>query len=473
VTEGGTFDHMMKQDSVERTSTRNLRPSTIYILGFAAFASYVVGLMFAASNYDALVSMFLGVGLLVVSLPALSRQAARENDNRIFWLLLIALVLKLVIGALGQLYVIKEAYGGAADAELYYRDGWLLAQRFRDFQFGTDDFNFFTGTKSLIGTNFISVVTGYVLAVLGSSKTGAFMFFSWLGFWGLFLFYRAFIIAVPEGRSRSYARFIFFLPSLVFWPSALGKDAWMVLALGLVAFGGARILTDHTWRGLALSGLGLWMAVMVRPHVAALAGIGLAVGYVFRRPQWELRELALVAKAISIIAVAAVALLVVSRSNSFLQESGYANPTDVNSGLSRVGSNTNRGGSTFTPSPLTSPRRAPAAIFTVVFRPIITDANTTQELLAGVEGTMLLLFALARIRWIIAALRSAIRQPYVVMAMIHSGLFVLAFSSVANFGILVRQRSSLLPFALIFLCIPPKKPLRSDTETADDDLMRA
>jgi hypothetical protein len=267
---------------------------------------------------------------------------------------------------------------------------------------------------------------------------------------------------------------VFFLPSLIFWPSAIGKDAWMVLSLGIVAFGAARIFTDHTWRGLAIAGLGLWMAVTVRPHVAALVGIGLAVAYVFRRPRWELRELALVAKAITIIVVAVVALLVVQRSNAFLQESGYTNPTDVNSGLSRVGSNTSRGGSTFRPSPLTSPRRAPAAIFTVVFRPIITDANTSQELIAGVEGTMLLLFALARIRWIIAAIRSAMRQPYVVMAMVHSGLFVLAFSSVANFGILVRQRSSLLPFALIFLCIPPReKPLSSDTELADDDPRRA
>jgi hypothetical protein len=410
----------------------------------------------------------------MISLPTLSRQAARENDRALFWLLLTALMVKLAVGAVGQLYVIKNAYGGLADAELYYGDAWQLAQRFRDFNFATGDFNFFTGTHSLIGTNFISVLTGYVLAVIGSSKTGAFMLFSWIGFWGLFLFYRAFGLAVPEGRSRSYARLVFFLPTLVFWPSAIGKDAWMVLSLGIAAFGAARVLTDHTWRGLALAGLGLWMAVMVRPHVAALTGVGLAVAYALRRPRRELRELALVAKGISIIAVAAVALLVVSRSNSFLQESGYENPTDVTSGLSRVGATTFRGGSTFIPSPLTSPQRAPAAIFTVVFRPIITDAETSQELVAGLEGTMLLLFALARIRWIIAALRSAIRQPYVVMAMIHSGLFVLAFSSVANFGILVRQRSSLLPFALIFLCIPPKKKPadQSEDEAADEALRR-
>jgi hypothetical protein len=445
----------MSEHDVDRGRIgRGLSPRTIFILGVVLFVAYAEGITFAASNYDTLVSLILGPALLVISLPALSRQAARENDRALFWLLLLALMVKLALGAVGQLYVLDEAYGGVADATGYYHEGWQLAQRFRDF-------NFNTGPETLVGTHFIQVVTGYVLAVLGSTRTGAFMFFSWLGFWGLFLFYRAFVIAVPEGRARTYARLVFFLPSLVFWPSAIGKDAWMVLALGIVAFGAARVLTDHTWRGLAIAGLGFWMAVMVRPHVAALAGVGLAVAYVLRRPRWEFRELALVAKAVSCVAVAIVALLVVSRSNTFLREAGYSNPTDVNSGLQRIGGSTSIGGSSFRASPLTSPRRAPAAIFTVVFRPIITDAENTQELLAGIEGTFLLLFTLARFRWIIAALRSAVRQPYVILAMIHSGLFILAFSSFSNFGLLVRQRASLLPFFLLFLSIPPKGRLSS------------
>jgi hypothetical protein len=106
------------------------------------------------------------------------------------------------------------------------------------------------------------------------------------------------------------------------------------------------------------------------------------------------------------------------------------------------------------------------AIFTVVFRPVITDARTSQELVAGMEGTLLFLFALARIRWIIAAVRGAVRQPYVIMAMIHTGLFILGFSSFSNFGLLVRQRSSMLPFFLVLLCIPPKRKPSSEAEPA-------
>lgn len=442
----------MSEGRVGRGIGGGLSPRTIFIVGAVLCVGYAEGMMFAASNYDAMVSLILGPALVAVSLPALSRQAARENDRGLFWLLLAALIVKLVLGAVGQLYVLDEAYGGLADATGYYRAGADLAQGFRDFNFTLGE-----DMDPLVGTNFIKVVTGYVLAILGSARTGAFMFFSWMGFWGLFLFYRAFVIAVPEGRPRTYARLVFFLPTLVFWPSAIGKDAWMVLSLGVVAFGAARVLTDHTWRGLAIAGLGFWMAVMVRPHVAALAGVGLAVAYVFRRPRWELRELALIAKVGSIIVVAVVAILVVGRSNAFLREAGYSDPTDVNSGLYKVRSGTSIGGSSFISSPLTSLRSAPAAIFAVVFRPVITDAQSNQELLAGIEGTFLLLFTLARFRWVIAALRSAIRRPYVILAIIHSGLFVLAFSSFSNFGLLVRQRASLLPFFLVFLSIPPRK----------------
>lgn len=447
----------MKEQEFDRSAVRALQPGTIVVLGFVLLAAYAIGLMFAASTYDTVVATLLGPVLILLTLPALSRQAARESDRRLFWLLLIALMVKLALGAVGQLYVMKDLYGGVADAAYYYDEGVELARQFRDL-------NFETGLDPIIGTNFTKILTGAVLAIIGNSKTGAFMVFSWMGFWGLFLFYRAFVIAVPEGSARTYARLVFFLPSLIFWPSAIGKDAWMVLGLGIAAFGAARVMTGHTWRGLAVAGVGFWMGGMVRPHVVAMVGVGLAAAYLIRRPRKELRELAPVAQAISLIAVAAVALMVVSRSEAWLQTKGFQNPTDVNSSLGSVYTKTSRGGSSFVPSLLTSPQRAPAAAVTVLFRPILTDAEKFQEFIAGIEGSLLLLFALFRIRWIIAGFRSVRRQPYVALAFVYTGLFVLAFSSIANFGILVRQRSSVLPFFLLLLCIPPKSRLLGESD---------
>src|SRR5207244_2142554 len=122
------------------------------------------------------------------------------------------------------------------------------------------------------------------------------------------------------------------------------------------------------------------------------------------------------------------------------------------------------GGSNFSPTPATSWRRLPGSVLSVLFRPTLAEARNFQSTLAALEGTFLLVLLLLRIRWVIAALRSVRRQAYVALAFAFTGLFVVAFSSIANFGILVRQRASVLPFFLVLLSIPPKRRLFSDPE---------
>ena len=47
--------------------------------------------------------------------------------------------------------------------------------------------------------------------------------------------------------------------------------------------------------------------------------------------------------------------------------------------------------------------------------------------------------------------------------LVYTFAFIYAFSSIANFGILARQRSQLLPLLLVVLCLPmnPKAKRRS------------
>jgi hypothetical protein len=432
----------------------SLAPRTILIVGLVILAGYIVGIMLAAGTYDSLVAVIVGPALFVLSLPVLARQATREGDGRVFWFLAIALAVKL-LGAIGQIYLIFNSYGGVADATGYFDAGARLATRFRAWDFST-------GLHPIVGTNFIKIVTGVVLSIIGPSWTGGFLVFSWLGFWGLFLFYRAFRIAVPSGRAFTYGRLLFFLPSLIYWPSAIGKDAWMLLGLGIIAFGSARALTGHLWRGLAIAGIGFWMDLMVRPHVVAIAGLALVAGYLALPRRSELGVLAPVVKALSAVLVVGVAVLLVHKSDTFLRESGIAQPTNLNSTLNSLQNTTAIGGSNFQPSPATNPTHVPGAILTVLFRPTLAEAHNFQSTLAALEGTFLLLLGLLRIRWIISAIRNVRRQAYVAMAMACTGLFVVAFSSIANFGILVRQRASVLPFFLVLLSIPPTRKLFSD-----------
>jgi hypothetical protein len=59
-----------------------------------------------------------------------------------------------------------------------------------------------------------------------------------------------------------------------------------------------------------------------------------------------------------------------------------------------------------------------------------------------------------RRRGIWQALRHPRRRPYVAFVVVFSLLFIYAFSSIANFGILARERTQLLPFFLVLLAIP-------------------
>jgi hypothetical protein len=337
-----------------------------------------------------------------------------------------------------------------ADAAGYHGWGIRLSERF-----WAGDFS--TGLDSLTGTDFIRFLTGVVYTTIGQARLGGFLFFSWLGFWGLYFSYRAFVMACPTGRHRQYAILVLFLPSLVFWPSSIGKEAWMMFSLGLAAYGIANVLSGKMWRGFAIAGVGIWCGVLVRPHVAGLMGLALVAGLGARKLPEEWRHLAPIAKATIFGMVVLGALLLVDRTDDFLRDASIRTERGVGSVLEQVSERTDKGGSSFAPSILESPLRAPIAVPTVLFRPLFFEAHNLQALLAAVEGTFLALFALTRVPWVLSALRSIRRQPYVAFAMAYVILFVVAFSGVANFGLLARERVQLLPFFLVLLCIPPSQ----------------
>jgi hypothetical protein len=427
------------------------------IAGGIVLAAALVGAVvfaLATGSPDASAAMVITPILIAVSLPIFARRARLDADRTLFWILILALVLKLV-GAFLRYYVAFDIYGGVADAAGYHDFGARIADRFRDGVFDS-------GLTDLSGTNFIRFFTGIVYTVIGSTSLGGFLVFSWLGFWGLYLFYRAYSIAVPEGRRSAYAKLLFFLPSLLFWPSSVGKEAWMILSLGIAAYGAARIMTGRTWRGLAFAGVGMLASAQVRPHIAGLLALALVAGYVVRPARLTHRQFAIAGKFIAVVALAFLAVALVQRTDEFLQQSAIETRGGIAGVFEQISERTSIGGSKFQPSILENPLRAPIAAGTILFRPFILEADNFQTLAAAIEMTFLLGLSIARFRWGLHALRSMRRQPYVAFALVYVALFIVAFSGIANFGLLARERVQMLPFFLIFLTIPP--PPRRDEE---------
>jgi hypothetical protein len=445
---------MRLEETPQTTSVASVSTRTAGVVGLAISTAYVAAvlLLMQRTTYDTWGALVIGPALVLLTLPALARQANREADRRLFWLLLLALTLKLIGGFL-RAYVASAVYGGVADASGYHGAGARLAERFRVGDFDVEDL----GLKGFTDTDFIRIATGALYTLIGSTRLGGFLVFSWLGFWGIFLFYRAFTLAVPEGRRGLYGRLLFFLPSMLFWPSSIGKEAWMVFALGVTAYGGAKILSRSIVRGLPITLIGLGLVSLVRPHIAGLVGVALALGYLFRRPRVELRELAPVAKVLSVAVVALVAAVLVVKAQQFLAGSGIETGEGVGHALLEAEERTAQGGSEFTPTVVKSPIQLPLAVLTVLFRPLLFEAGNFQALVAAAEGTFLLGLAVFRFKWVLAALRSVRRQPYVAFAVAFTAMFVVAYSSIANFGILARQRVQVFPILLVLLCIPPRR----------------
>src|SRR5262245_533392 len=283
--------------------------------------------------------LLVGSAIVAISLPILLREATHQGVAQAKWVLVGGLALKLA-GAIARYFVAFGVYGGVSDAVRYGDAGRTIATSI------TSGSIPFAGHTS--GTGLIELLAGFGAVIAGPSLLASFLLFAWLGFWGQYLFYRAFAIGVPEGRLGTYAKLVFFLPSLAFWPSSVGKEAPMLFGLGLATYGAARLLAGRGG-GLVWTVCGVVLAGAIRPHVAALFMIGLGIAWLVhpstarsRVPAWALRI------GIAVLLIAG-AVLAVQRTQSFLQDAGISTDQGINGVFTQTTERTGEGGSEFTP----------------------------------------------------------------------------------------------------------------------------
>ncbi len=409
----------------------------------------------ASGDYDLYGGLLIAPVLLIISLPILRRLTAKEDawTRRV----IVAGLYTKLLGA-GVRYAVTFGVLGTGDAREYHASGRILGQAFRSFDFTGQAYQ--EEIPKLVGTPFIRLITGVVYMVSPASELSGFMVFSWLSFWGLYLFYRAFCIAIPDGNRRRYAILIFFLPSLVFWPSSIGKEAWMLLTLGIVAYGTARIFTYQRF-GFPIVALGLWATAMVRPHVTLIVFLALAVGYILRPTRGSTSTVAPMRKIIGIGVLLLVGALVVGRTQSFFGVDNLDTAT-ADQIVTDVEGQTAQGGSEFETTRPSTPLQYPGAVASVLFRPFPFEASSGTAMFAAAEGVLLVLL-LCNPRRLRTLPRAFARRPYVAFSVTFAALFVYGFAALSNFGILVRQRTQVLPFVLVLAALPLARPRRRAT----------
>ncbi len=400
----------------------------------------------AAIPSQPVVALVVGLLLFAAGRIVIRRIAVAERDSWLVPALTACLILHLVCAAL-QIWVVDHIYHGVADYNGYDSQGAILSQGFRHLDFSLAPAHL----KGIVGDGAVGIVAAVVFTVVGVNQLAGFLIFSWLAFIGIVYFYRAFTLTFGGAGRRRYAWLVFFLPTLVFWTSDVSKEAIMTFLLGLSAYGCARILR-HKGRGYPLVLLCSGAGLFIRPNEVLLFLGGFTVAMLVRpagpnsRFEGPRRTVALIVLGSAVAAAVFVTLHFLPGTHGSLSLTKIS----TNNGSSGSGAGFGSSFVGYSPSLLDYPKD----VYTVLFDPSPLNAHGKSEWISALEDTVLFVVVLFSLRQLWYVPRVALARPYVALCLFFTGAFLYAFASLSNLGLISRERTVMMPFFLVLLCIP-------------------
>ena len=437
------------------------------LVGFALAASALLALLAGVALGQRSIDLWGAFGLPALlaafTIPIIIRRERRRTDDLSNFLIL-GLVAKFI--ATYVRYLMELDYYRFGDALTYHSIG------------STNAANVWAGdvpwTKLVpSGTNtvFIQNLTGLIETVTLRSGVGTFMFYSWLSFLGIWAFISAARRAIPNLHARRYAALVLFLPSMLFWSSALGKDAWMVLWLGVMAAGAARLLT-RARGGLPMVLVAGLLAGVCRPNVALLALGALLITVVVggmrggsTNGRGGTRRVVF-----AMVLVVGVTVAFGSLTAIFPKAQPLSDPTSVTNLVVQTQGSTSIGGSQIETTSPNAVWTYPLSMASALYRPLLIEARNPPTLIAALEGTMLLVLTIVFRHNIVAGLRQMRKTPYLMFAALYGTMFYVVWGSISNLGILARQRVQGLPFIVLLLAVQTVQERQRAEADADAEI---
>ena len=399
-------------------------------------------------------------GLLAVLAAAKWLQARHLDEPWLARLLVLGVVAKEIASIL-RYRTLVNSYGDVGDASVYDTAG----RRFAAFWLHTSSTH--PPLDNLRQTNFLRWFTGVVYYLFGSDMIAGFVVFGLIAFVGSYLWYRAAVEAVPFLDRRLYFLIIMFAPSILFWPSSIGKEALMQFGIGSAALATAHIFNGRILRGVLVGVPGAWLMSVVRAHLLGLVALAAAAAFVIGRSPRKARASSATSslvKPLGTIVVVFIAVFAVSaganslglRTLSLSSVQAELNATSVSTGTGH--SAFNNGGASL------SPLRLPQGMATVLLRPFPWEVNSPLQILASFEGVALAAFIVWRRKSLAISLRHIRTVPFLFYCWTLTVLYALTFQAFSNFGLLDRQRSLVLPALYVLLCLDSKKARNYDDD---------
>lgn len=396
------------------------------------------GLLVAFGASGAALALVIGIGILLFS--ALGRTMRRDVDAK--WLsrwVTIGLLAK-VAGTFIRYYMVLYLYG-AGDSLRYYSVAVELAKVWRDGSIPP------LSNNGSLGTQVVEAATGGLFAVATPSLLGGFVLFAMISYLGQLGFYAAFRRWAQPYQLKPYAFFIFFLPTYAFWPSSIGKDALVILFLGIFAYSVSRLLEKFEFRWVLPIAISLGMLGLIRIHIAALVSLALVATVIFSKLRMGAGLPAKARKFLTFAAAAGALVLAVTLIPDIVGLD-LNDPDDIVPFTDEIVRRTSEDGTVASGSSVRSVVDVPAALVLVLFRPFVFEASQVQHLLAAAETTVILLLTVWRLPWMIRNWRLWRSNAYLVFCTMYTIAFAIAFSVVRNLGIIARQRGQVLAFFL-------------------------
>jgi hypothetical protein len=388
----------------------------------------------------------------VLSLRAVIR---RQQDSFIAKAIAFGVLAK-IAGTLARYFLMADLYGGRGDFRRYLRQGEEIAAVIRS--------GSLPDQARETGTPFMDFIAGVLFTVAPTTLLVGFAAFSTLAFVGQYLFLRAFQLALPDGDHRRYALLILFVPTMIFWPSSLGKEAWLVFTLGVACYGAARVLRKARF-GYLITLVGGAGVFAVRPHMGALFALTFAGAFVLRFRDPEVNSKA-VGWIIGLVVIGLGAGYAAMNFGDRLPQDEAVGGSQTDQIFAETSRRTSQGGSSYETRPVESPVDFLYAAVTVPFRPFPHEAHNRQAQVSALEGVILLGLVVASIPRLRRMPIYLLRRPYVAMSTVYCVGFIIAFSNVGNFGIITRQRAQLLPLLFVLLALPVVQSRRKGRPTS-------
>jgi hypothetical protein len=430
-------------------------PLRFVVFGAVAVGVLLVGAFIGIAPYHHQLALGILLAIVVGAIYWVPRAAAKLPEIPAAWLGA-ALAVK-ILGTLTRYVMLQVVFGGG-DAVAYHRAGLANYELVRSLDFGFVQPPYF-------GTVFLEDVTAFLYAVTGPTMLGAFLIFSVLSFTGTWLFYRAARLSFPGGDGKLFFLLLFFLPTMAFWPSSLGKDALVVFGLGVATWGLAKLLNRISVGSAIQMIAGIAVTFGVRPAVGVMFVAGAAVALLLH--PGRLRSP--LSRPLSWVFLGPImaAVLVVATAQALQYETLEADVTSVVEEYVATRERLVGEGGSVIEGPLpTSPAGLGQAVLTVLFRPFPWELADPLAAAAGLESLVILAIFVMRLKPGWRALRHRWRGGMVVCALVMVIALIAPLTAAANFGLLVRQRAQLLPFLFMILTAMPRPALRRGPRTS-------